>query len=108
MLIRSQDKKTIINLNGIMMLSASDIKDEECYIGIRISEVCVYEIGKYSTETKAIKVLDMVQDAYKGYTEYCNLTDNQKQLMIDMATKEQYTRVTNSVYIMPQDSEVSE
>ena len=31
-----------------------------------------------------------------------------EQIMIDMATKEQYTRVTNSAYIMPQDSEVPE
>ena len=58
MLIRSQDKCILINMNNV-----SSIEIEKGYDGSRIftdngESIC--GIGKYSTKAKAIKVLDMI------------------------------------------------
>lgn len=61
MLIRSQDKKSLINMDNVTDLSV-----------VRGSEIMAYyttdqdyqRIGKYSDESKAIKVLDRIYDAY--------------------------------------------
>ena len=59
MIIRSQDKKYITNdMNLSIVLSL--FVEPMCY-EIRNSKWC---IGVYSTEEKAIKVLDMIQDSY--------------------------------------------
>ncbi len=55
MIIRSQDKKKILNFEHIRKISidANMIMADDVFV-----------IGTYSTEEKAIKVLDMIQDAY--------------------------------------------
>ena len=58
MLIRSQDKKTFINLD--MTCRFSVIKNSSIIItadGITM--------GEYSTKAKAMKVLDMIQEVYE-------------------------------------------
>ncbi|MBE6061844.1 MAG: hypothetical protein E7215_17020 [Clostridium sulfidigenes] len=74
MLIRSQDKKTLINLRNIESIDIIGYKvegtistqDEEnantWYITYSGYEKMLF-IGRYSTEAKAIKVLDMIQMA---------------------------------------------
>ena len=57
MLIRSQDKKSLINMDNVTDLSVvngSEIMTDQGYR-------C---IGKYSDKAKAIKVLNIIQDAY--------------------------------------------
>ena len=49
MLIRSQDKRMIVNFDNICTVSAFP------------------EIGRYSTKAKAMKVLDMIQEAYADF-----------------------------------------
>lgn len=95
MIIRSQDKKRMMNFN---VCHLSITKDNSIvatnglvsYPGEILSGI----IGKYSTEEKAIKVLDMIQDEYTKpdtWAEYfC------REMIIH----------NKSVFQMPQDSEV--
>ena len=64
MLIRSQDKKSLINMDNVTDLSVvSGSKIMACYT----TDLEYYQcIGKYSDKSKVIKVLDMIQDAYKS------------------------------------------
>ena len=62
MLIRSQDKETLTNFNNSVVVNIVDIE------GV-VKMVCSYScddyvIGHYSTKAKAMKVLDMIQEAY--------------------------------------------
>ena len=87
MLIRSQDKKTIANLDNIAeMISDYDIRafyGWECII-----------LGVYTTKEKAIKVLDMIQKKYLETTEICQ--GDYSVRYIQRAV----------VFQMPQDNEV--
>lgn len=65
MLIRSQDKKILINFNGAYSFEIMELDTD-----FRI--VCFdaendYSFASYSTKEKALKVLDMIQDAYEKY-----------------------------------------
>lgn len=62
MLIRSQDKKELHNLDGIKMINVVSISN-----GHLVEVNSQHTIGIYSTEEKAIKVLDMIEDAYKDF-----------------------------------------
>ena len=63
MLIRSQDKRILINMNNV---SSIEVGDNELRIFADDGET-IYDLGSYSTRAKAMKVLDMVQDAYERY-----------------------------------------
>ena len=75
MLIRSQDKARLINLNnvekvgiyGMVGNSYKDLEDDKnkCFvIGIPSAR-----LGEYHTKEAAIKVLDMIQDAWENQSE---------------------------------------
>ena len=93
MLIRSYDKKVIINLNNIDSIC---IEQNYCgcgvvsYNGGQESRVC---FGEYSTEEKAIKVLDMICDfaTQKRYEEII---------------PKQFGFISGQVFQMPSDEEV--
>ncbi len=62
MLIRSQDKRMIVNFDNICTVSAFPEKDsEDIYVEDDTGSLMV---GRYSTKEKAMKVLDMIQEAY--------------------------------------------
>lgn len=61
MIIRSQDKKRIINLDSIICLQ---VKAKSIYSNDDLW------IGTYSTEEKAIKVLDMITMRYYKANQY--------------------------------------
>lgn len=62
MLIRSQDKRMIVNFDNICTVSASPEKhSEDIYVEDGTGSLMV---GRYSTKAKAMKVLDMIQEAY--------------------------------------------
>lgn len=85
MLIRSQDKSRLISLNN-----TRELRFWECAQGFNITD-CVCPIGHYSTKEKAMKVLDMIQDAYCKF----------------MSVKNDDAWVgKESVFYMPEDSEV--
>ncbi len=62
MLIRSQDSEILININtlaGIEITKGSVKTTITSY-----TTGCTYLLGEYSTKAKAMKVLDMIQEAY--------------------------------------------
>lgn len=65
MLIRSQDKRMIVNFDNICTVSAFPEKDsEDIYVEDGTGSLMA---GKYSTKAKAMKVLDMIQGAYANF-----------------------------------------
>ena len=65
MLIRSQDKELLVNFN----VSAGIEIEERNTKTVVTSYItgCSYLLGEYSTRAKAMKVLDMIQEAYERY-----------------------------------------
>ena len=65
MLIRSQDKTVIVNIDNIFSIAIRNINGAAAiYIG---SQGTCCDMAEYSTKAKAMKVLDMIQDAYMEY-----------------------------------------
>ena len=65
MLIRSQNKELLVNFN----VSAGIEIEERNTKTVVTSYItgCSYLLGEYSTKAKAMKVLDMIQEAYERY-----------------------------------------
>lgn len=59
MWIRSQNKKVLLNVNQVVI---NNTKDESEYYIHGYSERGIDILGIYSTEEKALKVLDMIQE----------------------------------------------
>lgn len=109
MLIRSQDKSRLISLNN-----TRELRFWECAQGFNITD-CVCPIGHYSTKAKAMKVLDMIQEAYAN-AELIPMTvpnigkmfakasaSKENELLAEAIGK----ALTNKmVFQMPEDSEV--
>lgn len=74
MLIRSQDKKSIVNLNNIRTVRAEKQKPKdrtmilEKYqtIIVAYASSSAVDLGAYESEEKAIKVLDMIQNEFQS------------------------------------------
>ena len=65
MLIRSHDKRMIVNFDNICTVSAFPQMDsDDIYVE---DGTCSLMVGRYSTKAKAMKVLDMIQEAYERY-----------------------------------------
>ena len=76
MLIRSQNKEALTNLNTLAGIEIVE-GPVETVITSYITG-CSYLLGEYSTKKKAIKVLDMLQEAYvKGHIVYQIPVDNE-------------------------------
>lgn len=106
MLIRSQDKRILINMNNV---SSIEVGDNELRIFADDGET-IYDFGSYSTKEKAMKVLDMIQEAYADeklvdYTTY--LQRKRIEKMDDstiLALRNELMK--KAVFQMPEDSEV--
>ena len=71
MLIRSQNKEILVNFNvsaGIEIAEGTTKTVVTSYI-----TGCSYLLGEYSTREKAMKVLDMIQEAYEEYKITCTV-----------------------------------
>ena len=114
MLIRSQDKETLINFNNSIVI---DIMDN---IKGGVKMVCSYScddyvIGNYSTKAKAMKVLDMIQEAY-GDSEYTKYVIPEVCRILSMKPKTEENKAhagelgemlkNGMTFQMPADSEV--
>lgn len=89
MIIRSQDKKSITTDLNLEILEPYNKKSGSWDIVSNTSGT----IAKYSTEEKAIKVLDMVCEEYKKYTSAKSMSTY-------------FAFIPPKVFQMPQDSEV--
>lgn len=113
MLIRSQDKEILVNFNvsaGIEIAEGTTKTVVTSYI-----TGCSYLLGEYSTKKKAIKVLDMLQEACadaelvpmtvpnigKMFTEAPVSKEN--ELLAETIGK---ALMNKMVFQMPEDSEV--
>jgi hypothetical protein len=89
MLIRSQNKAILLNFsNSTVVYIAKNDKD---FVILSLENGNRYRFGKYSSEAKAMKVLDMIQEAYYEFMAVRN---------DDMWNGKE------SVFQMPEDSEV--
>lgn len=111
MLIRSQDKSRLISLNN-----TRELRFWECAQGFNITD-CVCPIGHYSTRAKAIKVLDMIQEAYEEYKINCTFLTGfighrtiveSNDIRVNGFEELVKSFKKNMVFQMPEDSEVEE
>ena len=86
MLIRSQDKLKIVNLQNLDKITVSESYSVYSFAGDNVTT-----LGTYSTKEKAIKVLDMICNFY---------TEHLEEIYND---QEPFVR---AVFQMPQDEEV--
>lgn len=93
MWIRSQTKNALVNINFIRIINDGNY----CLICGATIYGYDYELGFYSTEEKAMKVLDMIQNAITG-TRF-EFTDIVRDC--DLAGIE-----IHNVFKMPKDEEV--
>lgn len=65
MLIRSQDKMSLVKFENIV-ININNINGKEiiCWSQMNPGEDEYISLGHYSTKAKAMKVLDMIQEAY--------------------------------------------
>ena len=89
MLIRSQNKAFLLNFSNLTV--AYIVKDDEGFVISSLEDENRYRLGGYSSEAKAMKVLDMIQEAYCEFMSVKN----------DDAWDGK-----ESVFYMPEDSEV--
>lgn len=69
MLIRSQNKAFLLNFSNLTV--SYIVKDDDGFVISRLEGENRYRLGKYSSEAKAMKVLDMIQEAYvNGHIDY--------------------------------------
>lgn len=113
MLIRSQDKTVIVNINNVFSIAIRDINGATAmYIG---SQGSCCNMAEYSTKAKAMKVLDMIQEAYgdSEYTKYV-IPEVCRILSMKPKTEENKTHAEElgemlkkgMTFQMPEDSEV--
>jgi hypothetical protein len=94
MLIRSQNKEVLIVFESLL-----DVEVSGGVISARrdMSWCCL--LGEYSTKAKAMKVLDMIQEAYSEY-----------QIMLNFSVSylHEFKEKTDgfAIFQMPEDSEV--
>lgn len=69
MLIRSQDKTILLNFSNSTVVYIA--KNDKGFVILSLENENRYRLGKYSSEAKAMKVLDMIQEAYvNGHIDY--------------------------------------
>lgn len=97
MLIRSQNKKYLVSTNNITFY----VMDSEviCFgiSGIEDSDYII--LGHYETESKAMKVLDMIQEAYADAELIPMAVPNIEKMFAEALMKKM-------IFQMPEDSEV--
>lgn len=69
MLIRSQNRELLVNFNVSAGIEIEE-RNTKTVVTLYITG-CSYLLGEYSTKAKAMKVLDMIQEAYvNGHIDY--------------------------------------
>lgn len=94
MLIRSQNKEVLAVFENLLDVEVSGV-----VISVRKDNGWYYLLGEYSTKAKALKVLDMIQEAYSEY-----------QIMLNFSVSylhEFKEKIDGfAIFQMPDDSEV--
>lgn len=93
MLIRSQDKRHLVKLKSIRIEENTTYTEEGKNFVWNIYDTYENKLGSYSTEEKAILVLDMIEEEYHRPTYVANLGG-------------EYGVYGRDVFHMPEDIEV--
>lgn len=79
MLIRSQNKAVLLNFSNLAAIYT--VKDGDDFIISSLEGENKCTLGKYSTKAKAMKVLDMIQEAYvNGHIDYQMPADSEVEI----------------------------
>ena len=62
MIIRSQSKASLLNFSNLTVVYI--VKNDENFVISSLEDKNRYRLGRYSSEAKSMKVLDMIQEAY--------------------------------------------
>lgn len=89
MLIRSQNKAFLLNFSNLTVAYIAE--DDEDFVISSLEDENRYRLGKYFSKEKAMKVLDMIQEAYCKFMSVKN---------------DDAWNGKESVFYMPVDSEV--
>lgn len=94
MLIRSQNKEVLVAFENLLNIEVSGGA-----ISTRVDNGWSCLLGEYSTREKALKVLDMIQEAYSEY---------QIMLNFSVVYLHEFKEKTDgfAIFQMPEDSEV--
>ena len=113
MLIRSQNRKVLIDLNS--MAGTEIVEGPIKTIIASYITGCSYPLGEYSNKAKAMKVLDMIQEAY-GDSEYTKYVIPEVCRILSMKPKTEENKAhagelgemlkNGMTFQMPEDSEV--
>lgn len=108
MLIRSQDKTILVNVDNAFNIVIRDINGAAAIYAGSSSSCC--NIAEYSTKAKAMKVLDMIQESYTNEKVAQILSYGIRMVPteeINEAGKIIKNAIQSStVFQMPEDSEV--
>lgn len=109
MLIRSQNKEVLTNLNALAGIEIAE-GPVKTVITSYITG-CSYLLGEYSNKQKAVKVLDMLQKAYTEYEMLRGMSTGMGGIMTTYNTKMIVNELKKeiqekTIFQMPEDSEV--
>lgn len=114
MLIRSQDKEILVNMETSIVFHISGVIGKKYPIFV-YWKGNGYVIGFYSTKAKAMKVLDMIQEAYEEYKITCTFLTGftghraiveSNDIQVNGFKELVKSFKKNMVFQMPADSEV--
>lgn len=116
MLIRSQNKMFLVKFENIV-ININNINDKEiiCWSQMNPREDEYIPLGHYSTRAKAMKVLDMIQEAYAEYKITCTfltgftgnrLIAESNNIRVNGFEEIVKSFKKNMVFHMPENSEV--
>ena len=82
------------------------VRSEMEYV-MAVHEEKEYVLGKYSSDDKAIKAMEMLREAYNNNEFYhCTATTNTFQESIGFLSSEKVKEVTSEYFQFPQDDEI--
>lgn len=118
MLIRSQNKAILLNFSNLTV--AYIVKNDGGFVILSLENENRYKLGKYSSEAKAMKVLDMIREAYMEYksgeivgnglagSAYTGSYDTPESVACGIKALKGYAEIIKEsvIFQMPADSEV--
>lgn len=113
MLIRSQNKAILLNFSNLTVTYI--VKDDENFVVSILENENIYRLGGYSSEAKAMKVLDMIQEAYANAKLVQETVPNIGNMFAEASPSKENELLAEAigealikkmVFQMPEDSEV--
>ena len=98
MFIRSQDKKSLINLDNVTQIYINDCNIVSVDFNNDVADEYggYIDVGEYSTEEKALKVLDMMQQSYLNVVEILDQSIANESYWVNIKNQ-------SNVFQMPSD-----